>query len=462
MRKLSVAYLIRREKTSRRRGTTVYLYWHPPKRYLLETGMEPCQLACGPAGPGEAALVNQAVRRALDLNDELRRRRSAAKIADPADVVGTLPWLIREWQSSYDYQSKKETTKRNSYTYACRFLIAWSASKGHPQVSRLNRPAIWKFREELYRPDPRTGEVMLAKNRLVLAVLRILLELAYNKGLIPENYASKPKAHVPKARTQIWTDEQIDTFIATAIKLDRFSLALAARIAADVALRREDILRATWSRFDGTSFLVKQGKTGEWIHVPALDELINLIERLPRGPDNEPIVAMEGTKLRYSKDYFSHEVRRVMAAAGLPQDLEFRDLRRTSVVHMGRAGLSPALITSVSGHNVDECMRILEVYMPRDSEMARRAIERMRAYRAELRAGNEARNCEAAEGTCRQPLEGHRSAARAPTPWRSLPRASWQQFDERLTGTPRPEYPASAVPLLGREFDGPLHGSIMR
>ena len=57
------------------------------------------------------------------------------------------------------------------------------------------------------------------------------------------------------------------------------------------------------------------------------------------------------------------------------------DLRRTAVVHLARAGCSVPEIAAITGHSVSLTVSILEVYLPRDSEMAAAAIAKLDAWR---------------------------------------------------------------------------------
>lgn len=54
--------------------------------------------------------------------------------------------------------------------------------------------------------------------------------------------------------------------------------------------------------------------------------------------------------------------------------LQLRDLRRTCIVQLGRLGLSDAQVAALSGHRLETTKRILETYMPRDTQMAGSAI----------------------------------------------------------------------------------------
>jgi hypothetical protein len=68
-------------------------------------------------------------------------------------------------------------------------------------------------------------------------------------------------------------------------------------------------------------------------------------------------------------------------AAGLPDDLEFRDLRRTAAVQLAEAGCSPPEIAAITGHSIERTAAILEVYVPRNSIMAGHAITKLEDYR---------------------------------------------------------------------------------
>ena len=57
------------------------------------------------------------------------------------------------------------------------------------------------------------------------------------------------------------------------------------------------------------------------------------------------------------------------------------DLRRTAVVHPARAGCSVPEIAAITGHSVSLTVSILEVYLPRDNEMAAAAIAKLDAWR---------------------------------------------------------------------------------
>jgi hypothetical protein len=52
-----------------------------------------------------------------------------------------------------------------------------------------------------------------------------------------------------------------------------------------------------------------------------------------------------------------------------------RDLRRTGIVRLAEAGATTPQIAAISGHSIDRCQRIIDVYLPRRTEVAIGGIE---------------------------------------------------------------------------------------
>jgi integrase len=124
------------------------------------------------------------------------------------------------------------------------------------------------------------------------------------------------------------------------------------------------------------------------ILVPLLPELVKMLDQNPQSATI--YVISEETGQPYKPDNFRHVFAEIRAAAGIDEiarehgiegGLLFMDLRRTAVVHLARAGCSVPEIASITGHSVSRTVSILEVYLPRDSEMAAAAIAKLEAWR---------------------------------------------------------------------------------
>jgi integrase len=70
-----------------------------------------------------------------------------------------------------------------------------------------------------------------------------------------------------------------------------------------------------------------------------------------------------------------------MRKAGVPDDLNFHDLRRTATVRLAEAKVPPPLIAAVGGWSMTSLMKMLDIYMPRNTAMAREAITMLEEYR---------------------------------------------------------------------------------
>jgi integrase len=71
----------------------------------------------------------------------------------------------------------------------------------------------------------------------------------------------------------------------------------------------------------------------------------------------------------------------IKAAAGIPRDLEYRDLRRTATTHLAAAGCSTHQIASIGGWSIDTVARMMSVYGKVNVTMAESAILKLEQYR---------------------------------------------------------------------------------
>lgn len=247
----------------------------------------------------------------------------------------------------------------------------WSARAGHPPIGSIKRTHVRHFLKSM-ESTPATANA-------VIRVLRILLQHAVDEEYLEKNPASKPKLKGRPPRHQFWSTEQILEFVKTAAEDRRPSMGLAVLLAVNLGQREGDILRLSWSLYDGRAFSITQGKTRASVRVPTTEQLREALQATPR--QSPTIVVAEGTGRPYRPDHFRHEFRRIADAAGIPKDLQFLDLRRTAVVRLAEAGATVPQIASVTGHSIDDTEKIIETYMPRTTPMAEAAIRKLELHR---------------------------------------------------------------------------------
>ena len=93
-----------------------------------------------------------------------------------------------------------------------------------------------------------------------------------------------------------------------------------------------------------------------------------------RGPHGRP----------YKKDNFIHRFRDICRAAGIPDDLQFRDIRRTVATEVGEAGGTSSEMASTTGHSIGHSQRILDTYTVTTEQMARNAKAKRNKRRSKV------------------------------------------------------------------------------
>jgi integrase len=158
-----------------------------------------------------------------------------------------------------------------------------------------------------------------------------------------------------KACKQRWTREQVETFCGKAKVLGWPSQALAVRLSWRLSLRESDVIEVTWAALD--SRLVETSKTGADVPVAvrAYPDLRRLLRATKRTAAE--VVVCETTGEAWGPDYFRHVFRDIANVAGLPADLQFRDLRATALTELADAGATDIQMGPHSGHLTAEMRR---------------------------------------------------------------------------------------------------------
>lgn len=322
-----------------------------PGRHLRRLGFHSCDL-------GED--MAEAVKKAETLNREADEYRKGQREELPAQP-GTVDYWLDAYCRAPEYLRLAPKTKR-SYDQCAAEVRKWA---GDHKPAQITRKAIRVWYRTMYEATP-------AKANAVLRFLRLWLEWLTREGELDTNPAAKPGMMGTKPRQQLWTEDQVAAFVAAADKAKQPVIGLAVLLGYNLGQREGDLLRLPWSRWDGEAFELQQGKTGAKVRVPATEALKAALSAAPRrGP---LILTTEGHKKAFTEHYFRHLIAEIRSAAGLPPEIKFMDLRRTAVVRLARAGCTIPEIAAITGHSLKAVHSIMEVYLPRDAEMASAAI----------------------------------------------------------------------------------------
>lgn len=355
MAKLKVRYLVARRQIRR---PTRY-YWVPTRK-LQVAGFVIRRL---PDGLGEA------VHAAELLNAELDRWYRGEQPVMSSQRQDTLRALDDLFQRDDTFQALSERSKRD-YLYSIRPALTWM---GPEPVASIQRRAIKVWQRQM------VAERGLANARNAIAALRRLLSFGRDEGWIADNPALQLRVRLPPSRSRVWASAEIEAFCQAATAAERPSMALAVMLGWCLGQRPADLRTLTWTAYGPgpqPTITLRQRKTGKQVQLPVLPELqllLDVTERL-----STQIVVSEVTRRPYTESQFQHTFARIRAAAGLPDDLQFRDLRRTVATALGAAGCTDDQIRAVTGHIT---RGVVAVYVRPDTTFATAAMDRLRRAR---------------------------------------------------------------------------------
>lgn len=205
------------------------------------------------------------------------------------------------------------------------------------------------------------------KADLTMAVFARILAFALDREMITRNPLERiGKLADGTRRDMVWSDEQIAAFRAVADP----KLWLALELARWTGQRQGDLLRMTWTAYNGAHIVWRQGKTGKIVRVKVYSELKTLLDATKR----EAVTILTNTRgVSWTSDGFRASWGKVCERAGV-KGVTFHDLRGTFVTSAYRAhGASIRDIAEVTGHSERDAEAIIRKhYLAGDS-----AIEHM-------------------------------------------------------------------------------------
>jgi site-specific recombinase XerD len=328
----------------------------------------PAMRASGIASETLGPDFGTAVKRGEELN---ARWDDVMRGDDVGPASGSVTWLISRYQASEEYEGLADSTKARDYDPALKRV---RAELGEHQIASI-RPRHCKA---WYRELRRSGKIASSNN--VYKVFKLLLGFAVAEELIDVNPAATVKMRAAAARETVWEWEQVCAFIIAADDMGRRSAALAVLAMYELCQRPGDVLRLPRSHYNCTHMHIRQSKTGKplWLPLGDLHELRRRIEEAIKSHDSTLIIVNEFTGRPYTRENFGVLARKIMHAAGLPNSLQIRDLRRSGMTEAGDAGATDEQLRALSGHETRE---VVKVYAQRTGSQAGETIRKRQDLR---------------------------------------------------------------------------------
>jgi hypothetical protein len=188
-------------------------------------------------------------------------------------------------------------------------------------------------------------------------------QAAFNYGMLKfGEITSNPFYQLHKLtsppRRQRWTDQQLTNFIRKANEMGYPSIGLCALLCMELVQRPGDILNMKWGAYEerDKTWYIRQSKRGAVVRIPETQRLRMALRSAkaraiqgPSGEISELLICATVTGKRWHRRNFTGTARRIARLAGLPDDLQIRDLRRTGATEAASAGATPLELMAVGG-----------------------------------------------------------------------------------------------------------------
>lgn len=276
----------------------------------------------------------------------------------------TLQHLINEYQRSPAFTKLKPDT-RAGYIRCIRRIETDFASLpikalGSPRV----RGVFLDWRDKMGATEPRQADYRFA-------VLARILSWAYDRRIIQANPCERPGRLSSGSRAEIiWAEDQVAALLAAASP----QIALATMLAIETGQRQRDVIRMTWTAYDGAAIRLRQSKSGRAVIVPVTAALKSVLDATQPSAVTICTTA-HGTS--WTPDGFRTSFGKAKAAAKV-DGVTFHDLRGTAVVRLARAGCTLPEICAITGHSARGAAEILDKhYLGADQRVSESAIAKL-------------------------------------------------------------------------------------
>jgi integrase len=360
-------------------GKTVY-YWLPPA-YARRIGFHHTTLGTDfKRALKLCAKYNAQIERYLPENRKIRVLATAKP--------GSTAWLARSFEKSakfarYSWRVQKDYARlfRRLEIFVCDGGVLFGDVKAADVTKHLAH-AIYEYHS--------TQSGFGTANKMATAWQAVFKFGTLKMPEITQNPFSQLGREAPPPRRQRWTDDQLSSFIKTAKRLGQPSIALCALMCMELVQRPGDILSLTWNSYhvdDGYVF-IKQSKRGVEVRVPPTETLRRALRTAKSQAKTGSInishqyICPTKTGKRWHRRNFAKAVRLVARTAGIPDDLQVRDLRRTAATEGASAGATPWEMMAAGGWQNQASIQPYLVWTP---EQAASFQAKREAYRKRRR-----------------------------------------------------------------------------
>ncbi|MCA0921453.1 tyrosine-type recombinase/integrase [Pseudooceanicola nanhaiensis] len=288
---------------------------------------------------------------------------------------GALQAIVNAYQQSLKFKDLAPRTQRDYVRHIRKIEMEYSDFPLAALSDRAARGEFLAWRDKMAKVSRRQADY-------TFAVLALILAWAYERRLVSANPCERPgKVYKSQRIDKIWTMEDEAAFMRAAPP----HIGLAFMLALWTGQRQGDLLRLTWSAYDGAKIRLRQRKTGARVEIPVGGPLGAQLDRAPR---TAVTILATSRQTSWTESGFRASWAKACKSAGV-HGVTFHDLRGTAVTRLAIAGCSVPEIASISGHSLKQVTSILDAhYLSRDSHLGVSAIKKLEAYEAGTKSPN--------------------------------------------------------------------------
>ena len=279
---------------------------------------------------------------------------------------GTVSDAIEKYLKTLEFKKKISNEKTKiQYDYQLRRLMSTVLDSGQVvgtiPISKLNvakcQRVYWALVEGV---NPNSDGVQFANYTVAIATRAWNVLIRYDKlEKNPWGFVERAKV---APRNMVWMPEHFKQFLTIAFSVAKWrNIGLLVRINVELGQRIEDIRVSEWSNYNFDEKLYMREviqKTKERIPgIPLSDSLVQMLLDQKEDYGFQNYVVPNPYRLKpYSEQNISRTFRKIMDAAGLPKDLQLRDIRRTVLTDLANHGATDTEIMAYSGHKSRESL----------------------------------------------------------------------------------------------------------
>lgn len=279
---------------------------------------------------------------------------------------GTMFQLLSEYRNSPEFTSLRDRTRRD-YARYLRMIENEFATLPITAIDEKGARKLFKDWRAEMAGSPRKAD-------LAWSVLARVLSVAQDNERIMRNPCERGgRLYRSERADRTWNEGQIGTAYAGFPAPLRWALMLALW----TGQRQGDLLRLSWSGYDGTHIELVQSKTGAPVRIRCGQPLQAEIATIPR---RSTMLLTNSRGRPWTSDGFRASWAKACRRCGI-DGVTFHDLRGSAITRLAEAGCSNLEIAAISGHSDKSVDQILRVYLNRRNGLAETAITKLEGMR---------------------------------------------------------------------------------